>query len=247
MNRNAPPAPLSLISSQTLSQTLSPTLSRRFVPVFRFHNFFRISDFGFRAFPLAFSLVACTCLTGCFGFLKPARTTARHFVLTPLPPSDPGQAKPGSLSIGVGQVKIPPYLFDTSLGIRHGTNEIVYLQSMLWAERLDNGLQRIIAANLSTLLPTDKIRFSSWRPDDVSAEVHIAIEQFDVDTAGQGVLVAWRRVLSPGAEKTLKSGEARLLRPGPPPEPDPSGAVSTLSELVAEFSRQLAHAIKDTQ
>jgi hypothetical protein len=104
----------------------------------------------------------------------------------------------------------------------------------------------VLAINLSHLLATDQIHLSAWRTEDVSAEVYVAIEQFDVDTNGRGVLVAWWRILAPGGEKTLKSGQTRLAREGSPPEPDPTGCIATLNELVADFSRQLAEAIKES-
>ena len=189
-------------------------------------------------------VVASTCLTGCFGFLKPAESTARHFVLTPVSGAPDARA-PGALSVGLGQVKVPPYLFDTSLAVRKGTNEISYLTSVLWAERLDTALQRVLAANLSALLPADQVRLSAWRSEEVSAEIYVSIQRFDVDTGGRGVLVAWWRVLAPGGEKTLKTGEAHLSRSGPAPEIDPSGAVATLSELVADLSRQLVEGAKE--
>jgi uncharacterized lipoprotein YmbA len=185
-------------------------------------------------------------LTGCFGFLKPAKSTARHFVLTSLPAAAPAAAPRGSVAVGIGPVKLPSYLFSTSLAVRTGTNEIVYLPSALWAERLDTGLQRVLAANLASLLPTDQIRLSAWQSADVSVEVHVAIERFDVDARGHGVLAAWWRILSPGGEKTLKAGESRLTRQGPPPDADPSGAVATLSELAADLSRQLAQTVEET-
>lgn len=188
---------------------------------------------------------ACCCLTGCFGFLKPARSTARHFVLTSMAATNPATSSIGSLAVGVGQVKVPAYLFDTSLAVRSGTNEISYLPSVLWAERLDVGLQRVLAANLASLLPSDQVHLSAWRSEDVSAEVYVRIQQFDVDTAGRCVLVAWWRILAPGGEKTLKTGESRLTRQGSLPEADPAGAVAALSELVADFSGQLAQTIKE--
>ena len=185
-------------------------------------------------------------MTGCFGFLKPARATARHFVLTPLPATGPAKVAPGALAVGVGQVKLPAYLFDTSLAVRKGTNEVEYLPTVLWAERLDTGIHRVLAANLATLLPTDQVRLSAWRSEDVSVEVYVAIERFDVDAGGHVVLVAWWRILAPGGEKVLKAGEVRLTRQGPPPDADPSGAIATLSGLVADLSRQLAQALKET-
>jgi uncharacterized lipoprotein YmbA len=184
--------------------------------------------------------VVCAGLAGC-SFLKPAHPTARHFVLAPLPTT--GTPGPGGPAVGVGQVRLPAYLFDTSLAVRTGTTEIEYVPSLLWAERLDTGFQRVLAANLSVLLPTDRIRLSAWNREDVSAEVHVAIEQFDVDAGGRGVLVARWRIVAPGGERTLKAGESRLARQGPAPGADPAGAVATLSELVAECSRHVAKAI----
>jgi len=195
---------------------------------------------------LELALALSVSLTGCFGFLKPAKPTARHFVLSPLPAAESTATPSGGVAVGVGPVKLAAYLFNTSLAVRKGTNEIDYLPATFWAERLDTGLQRVLAANLATLLPTDQIRLSAWQNADVSAEVHVAIEQFDVDARGQGVIVAWWRVLSPGGEKTLKAGECRLTRQGPAPDANPSGAVATLSELAAELSRQVAQAVKET-
>jgi uncharacterized lipoprotein YmbA len=191
-------------------------------------------------------MAVCGSLTGCFGFLKPARSTARRFVLTPVPDDVPAKVAPGALAVGVGQVKLPDYLFDSSLAVRKGTNEVVYQPLTLWAERLDTGLQRVLAANLATLLPTDQIRLSTWRIDDVAAEVYVTIERFDVDSKGQGVLIAWWRILSPGGEKTLKAGKCQLTRQGPSPDADPSGAIATMSDLLAELSRQLAQTLQET-
>jgi len=207
----------------------------------------RVSAFGFRFSDLPlllFALAACAGLTGC-SFLKPAKATARYFVLTPMPAAEPAKVAPGALAVGVGQVKLPAYLFNTSVAVRQGTNEVEYLPSALWAERLDTGFQRVLAANLAILLPTDHIHLSAWQKDAVAAEVYVTIEQFDADATGRGVLVARWRILSPGGEKMLKAGGSRLARQGPPPDDGASGAIATLSDLVADFSRQLAQALQE--
>ena len=189
-------------------------------------------------------IAACCCLTGCFGFLKPAHSTARHFLLTPVAVTNPASPSLGSLVVGVGQVKIPAYLFDTSLAVRKGTNEISYLSSVLWAERLDVGLQRVLAVNLAARLPANEVRLSAWRSEDVSAELYVRFEEFDVDTAGRCVLSASWRVLAPGGERALKTGQSHLTHQGSPPQSDPAGAITSLSALVAEFSSELAQTIK---
>jgi hypothetical protein len=208
----------------------------------------RASTFGFLIsdlLSLLLTLTVCACLTGC-SFLKPAKPTARYFVLTPLPATGPALAATNTLAVGLGQVKLPAYLFESSLAVRKGTNEIEYLPSSLWAERLDTGFQRVLAANLAIVLPTVQVRLSAWQRDSVAAELSVSIEQFDVDTSGRAVLVAHWRVLSPGGEKILKAGGSRLTHQGPRPDAGASAAVSTLSELVGDFSRELAQALKET-
>ena len=183
-------------------------------------------------------------LPGCFSFLKPVRSTARHFILTSLPASTNAIASGITpLAVGVGYVTLPAYLFNPSIAVRSNANEIAYLDSALWAERVDLGLQRVLAANLATLLPTDRIRLSTWRPEEVAVEVYVAVERFDVSAIGQAVLTARWRILSPAGKQTLHTGECRLTCAGPAPAADPAGAVASLSELAAELSRQLAEAI----
>jgi len=184
-------------------------------------------------------------VSGC-SFLKPAKSSARHFVLSPVPAISSAPVAPGSIAVGLGQVKIPAYLFNSSLAVRMGTNEIEYLPSTFWAERLDSGFQRVLAANLAVLLLTDRISLSAWQRNEVMAEVYVTLEQFDVDATGRGVLVARWRILSPGGDRVLRAGSSRLSRQGPPPDPGVSRSIGTLSELVADFAVQLAPVLKET-
>ena len=208
------------------------------------HNRLSAGAIVTRFVALLFAGALCVALPGC-SFLKPAQSTARYFVLTPMPATGPGPAASNSLALGLGQVKLPAYLLNTSLAISKGTNEIEYLPSALWAERLDTGFQRVLAADLAVALPTEQVRMSAWQRDDVAAEVYVTLEQFDVDASGRGMLVAQWRILSPGGEKILKAGGSRFVREGPSPHASASGAVATLSELVADLSRQLAQALKE--
>ena len=194
-----------------------------------------------RSAGLLLPLALCVLLAGC-SFLKPVKPTARHFILTPVPAAESTAPVPAThaLAVGVGQVNLPAYLFNTALVVRKGTNEVEYIPSAFWAERLDKGFQRVLATDLGILLPTDRVHLSSWQREDVAVEVYVAVEQFDVDSSGRGVLVSQWRILSPGGEKVLKSGRSRLSRQGPPPEAGTAGAIGTLSELVADLSRQLA-------
>ena len=201
-----------------------------------------------RGIRLAAHLAVMACLlTGVSGctFLKPAKSTARHFVLTPVSSIGSATDTSGAIAVGLGQVRIPAYLFDSSVAIRQGSNEIEYLPINFWAERLDSGFQRVLAADLAIVLPSDRIPLSAWQRNEVVAELYVTLEQFDVDVSGRGVLVARWRILSPGGDQVLKAGSSRFSRQGPSPKGDVSGSISTLSELVADFARQLAQALKE--
>ena len=208
----------------------------------------RIARFAGRIVPhpavFVMTLMVCACVTGCsFLFLKAAPDTSRHFVLTSLPPTETAQVASGTSRVDVVHVKIPSYLFNSSLAVRKGTNEIVYPPGTLWAERLDTGIPRVLAADLSSVLPSEQIRIAVGSSEDVAREISVTIEQFDVSSSGQAVLAAKWHIFSPGGEKAPYSGETRLSRSGPAPDTDPSGAVGTLSDLIVDLSRQLAQAL----
>lgn len=193
--------------------------------------------------PFRFFIAAafCAILTGCFS----ANTVAtRHFLLTPAPASN---APSTGVRLGLGVVKMPDYLLHDSLAVRKSAGEVTYLETALWAERLDKGFASVLAANLSEMIPTDQIRTGTWRADSVSLELRVTVDQFDVDTTGKGTLVAWWNITSPGSVKVLKNGETRLTKAGASPASDAQNIVTTLNDLTTEFSRILAQAVREQQ
>ncbi|HUD49532.1 MAG TPA: PqiC family protein [Candidatus Baltobacteraceae bacterium] len=190
----------------------------------------------------------CTILSGCM--FRPVTISTRHFALTPIPTSEPRQAAlsdPEKLSVGIGFVKMPSYLLRNSIAVRNGDNEIEYLEDALWSERLDESFQRDLAANLAELLPSDSIYLTDWAHDQVMVAVYISVQQFDVDINGHGTLIAQWRITAPGSDVPLKSGRARLDRTGVSPRGKPEVVAETLSDLAAQFSRDLARSIRETR
>ena len=72
----------------------------------RSHLRFRAGAGVTRFAALLFAMTLGVGLTGC-SFLKPARETARHFVLTPMAATGPGPVASNALAVGLGQVKLP--------------------------------------------------------------------------------------------------------------------------------------------
>jgi uncharacterized lipoprotein YmbA len=190
-------------------------------------------------------LAACAfSLAGC-GLFKSGGVTPRTFVLTPIQTLPPTSSTSTNIAIGIRLIKMPGYLSTKEFAVRRSADEIVYPDTLAWAERLDNAMQRVLAANLSALIPTDQVRFTLWDAKATAMQIDVSVEQFDVDYQGNAVLTAWWRVLSSDGQKVLGSGKFSETRQGPPPDKDPQGAVSSLSALAGALAEKLAQVIKE--
>ena len=191
--------------------------------------------------------VAATLLAGCLFNSAPIAT--RHFILAPVSTNSEPPASFASgenLSVGIALVKMPSYLLRDSLAVRNSANEIEYLEGAQWGERLDLSFQRTVAANLSRLLSTDHVYSTDWSRNRVTMRISINVQQFEVDTQGRGSLVAHWRITAPDTDAPVNSGTTRLERTGPSPRGNSAAIPATLSDLTAEFSRELARLIQES-
>ena len=189
-----------------------------------------------------FAALPAMVLAGCS--LKPLTVSTRHFILSPISTNEPEAAATGPVAIGIGAVKLPAYLLRESMAVRMGPNEIEYLRDAYWAERLDQSIQRTLAADLGKQLPAGRIYLTDWAHNQVQVGIYIRIERFDVDASGNGTLIAEWRIEAPGLDKSAKTGSTRLVQAGGSPRGNPGAMAATLSELLAQFSRELAEAAK---
>jgi uncharacterized lipoprotein YmbA len=188
------------------------------------------------------------CLIGCSLLKPPKGVTPRSFVLTPVSvPSPTARTESTNMAVGIRPVKMPGYLSTKALTMRQRNNEIVHLEPLVWAERLDTALQRVLAQDIGALIPTDQVRLSRWAPEAVAVEVDVNVDRFDVDSRGEGILMAWWRLLSPGDEKVIASGRFSASRKGPSPNTDPLGATALMSNLASDLAETLARAIKESK
>jgi len=96
------------------------------------------------------------------------------------------------------------------------------------------------------LLPSANIYLTDWPRDHEGIRVFIDIQQFEVDSSGQGILNAHWRITPSDSDQQLKTGHARLSRTGASPQGHPEMVATTLSDLTAEFSRELAQSIRES-
>ena len=176
-------------------------------------------------------------LGGCA--IRPARVSTRHFVLVPISAAEHPSITSQQPEIEVGSVQMPSYLLRDSMVIRKSSEEVEYLETALWADRLDHSFRQTLAQNLSMLLPSDQCCLSAPERERLIVRVSINVEQFDVDTEGRGTLLAAWRLTAVGADKPIKRGQVHLTRSGPSPRGNPQAIATTLSALTADFSREL--------
>jgi uncharacterized lipoprotein YmbA len=199
----------------------------------------RVTHLTLRLWPAVFVSII---LTGCL--FKSATVSPRHFVLSPIATQEPASAPTGHLSVGIAHIKMPPYLLHDSIAFRDSANEIGYLEDASWGERLDQCFQRTLVANLSQLLSSDNITTVDSGHNQTMMCVLVNVDQFDVDARGHGTLIAQWRITGPEKETPLKSGRAELSRAGASPHGHPEAIATTLSDLAADLSRQLAQSVR---
>lgn len=181
-------------------------------------------------------------MAGCLP--KPNTLATRSYVLSPLSVSSQGAAATGGPAVGIGTVRMPPYLLRPTIAVRAETNEIRYLEASLWAERLDGAFQRALAANLAAQIPTDRIRIGSWSGGEVDRAIYVTVERLDVDSDGTGTLHAWWRLTSGNGDQIYAYGNPHLTESGPPPAQHPEAIATTLSRLTHRLADALAVAVR---
>lgn len=180
-------------------------------------------------------------LTGCQG-LRPVADMTHYYVLSvsAIAPSETQSNR--DLVIGIAPVEIPDYLQSSRVVFRRGTNEIHYSAYHEWGEHLDKGIQRVLAGDLSILLPGTRTIVSAWQGNDVKAEVHVSIQRFELDESGEVTLdCQWRTVSAGGARR---SNHFIVSKKGPALDKDPASAVNTLSEALAGLGQEIAKALQ---
>jgi uncharacterized lipoprotein YmbA len=189
------------------------------------------------------ALLSVFAVPGCKSF-KPVEDVIRYYVLSGPTTSATGAHSSQGPTIGLAPVNIPGYLQNTRIAVRTGTNEIYYSEQRQWAEHLAKGIQRVLASDLLTLLPSARVITSAWQNDDVKAEIHISIQRFELDETGEATLECEWRLLSPADGHVLHLDHALINKKGPPLGKNATAAVNTLSQTLAELSNQIAAALK---
>jgi uncharacterized lipoprotein YmbA len=145
-------------------------------------------------------------LEGC-GSTPPTRFYVLPTVTDVAPPAP---AAKRDLTIGVGPVTLPPYLDRPQIVTRASRVKLDLGEFDQWAASLQDGVSRVLAENLSLLIPTDRVVRYPWSRATVpDYQVTVEVMQFDAGPGGEIVLAARWQILT-ADDKELVMRKSRL-------------------------------------
>lgn len=150
-------------------------------------------------------------------------------------------AEAGAPVIGLRQVRIPAYLDRPQIVTALSNQEYKLAEDQRWAERLDDTVTRVLAENLSNLIPTERVVFHPWSPQQkVDAQISVNIQEFHADAAGQVRL---------GALWTIKGAESgpshrKFSCRQPASTTDYARIAAAHSACLGRLSQEIAEAVR---
>jgi uncharacterized lipoprotein YmbA len=192
------------------------------------------------------SALSIVFLAGC-SILAPQPDTSHFFVLAPLSNTDVeqsgSQSRPlSNMILGLGPVKLPPYLDRNEIALRLSPTQVTYSNTDRWAEPLSVNVSRVLVQNLSRLLGTDRIVMFPWSSAiEVDYQIRIELLNFEAAKGGEAQLAARYAILGGGRREPLVVREATFSRPA---AADTAAEVTGLSATLGDLSRDIAAALR---
>jgi uncharacterized lipoprotein YmbA len=192
-----------------------------------------------------------TTLAGCSAvartILAPQQDTSKFYVLTPTadPPSAPAntQTSAGDFTLGLGPIKLPPYLDRPEVVTRTAPNQLDLSKTDRWGESLQNNFNSVLSRDLAAQLGTQQIVPFPWfSTTHVDLEVQIEVYRFETDSQGSAQLSAKWTVLDSTGKNILYTAESNLTQPSKPG--DTADAAAALSRTVTDLSREIANMLQ---
>jgi uncharacterized protein len=201
-------------------------------------------------------LPAIALCTAILGLLVPAGCAntppTRFYVLSAIdeqPAATPGKG----VAIGVGPVSLPQYLNRPQIVTRIGGNQMAMAEFDQWGGDLNDNFTRVLAANLSSLLKTDRVSLYPWKDEaPVDEQVAVDVVNFEQDAAGKSVLTAYWSILDPRKAQvklmrrsTYRDGGATVQAASGTADPGQQGSPRPYDAVAAAMSRNLAALSRD--
>lgn len=150
------------------------------------------------------------------------------------------------LAIAVGPVEIPTILDRPQIVTRTGQNRLEMDEFHRWAGPLDENFARVVAENISILMPTDHVAVYPWDPDfKPRYQVAMNVSYFEGRLGEELRLEVLWRVSDPKNQKKLI--EKKSVIKEPLPAKDYEALVAAKSQALVKLSTEIVENIKNLQ
>jgi hypothetical protein len=178
--------------------------------------------------------------TACFGTSPPSK----FYVLSPSPAgvsAVPSTGPDGAL--GIMPTRVAAYLDGPQIVTFLGSNEVALDEYNRWAEPVSAGVSRVLAQNLSALLPTWRVLPQPWDPIvPLRARVLVEITALGWSKAGEARLEGNWGVVVGLNDLAVARGRVVLRREIAGSGPD--AGVAATSALLDDMAREIAIAVR---
>jgi uncharacterized protein len=166
----------------------------------------------------------------------------QFYTLTPMTGRAAASASAGP-SVGVGPVELPKALNRPQIMTRKGQNEFALAELDQWAEPLDENFTQVLAENIATLPPTQRMTVYPWdRSKEIDYQVVVKVLRFDRNQGGDAVLKVRWALKSPSNNHELLARETSYTER--PAGEDYKTTGESMNRLLADFSRDVAAALR---
>jgi uncharacterized lipoprotein YmbA len=168
-----------------------------------------------------------------------------EYVLAPTEvPTGMGSTSLGltQLSLGVGPVELPDYLRRPQIVTRRG-NQLHPSEAHKWGGDLGSNFARVLADNLSALIPTDRVVTFPWYdPSLLDYRVQLRVTRFEPDSEGEISLMAQWLLTDPRSSEVFHVGKSSIRQKSE--GSDYAALVEAMSRAVATLARDIAAVIR---
>jgi uncharacterized lipoprotein YmbA len=204
-----------------------------------------------RLFRIFLAGVMAASVSGCSymakAILAPQKDISKFYLLTPTADTPTTQASAqstgGDFVIGLGPIKLPPYLDRPEIVTRMAPNRLELSKEDRWGESLQNGfttaMNRDLAAQTSG---AQLILFPWYNTVHIDMQVQIDVYRFETDGSGTATLSAKWTILDSSGKNILYTVESHLTQPSKPG--DMTEAAAALSRTIGDLSGQIANMVQ---
>jgi len=195
----------------------------------------RFGNMGLAFLLLVFFLAACS-----------TTPPVAYYTLNTLPEVQqeiPAAVMDDTIAIGVGPVEFPKFLDRPQIVTRKSRNQIQVSEFHRWAGSFLGDFSRVLAKNISILLPTDRVAVYPWGDQfSPTYQIKLDVQQFDGQLGESVVLdVTWMVADQEGTNKLVVR---RSLIEEPVPDNNYEALVVAESNALATLSRTIVQEIR---